>query len=56
MPLWLPEDGGSAVGVKVKPDGILSLDIDNLPTLAFVVKETKPEVAQGFDEDDVYAT
>ena len=56
VPLWLPEDRGSAVGVKVKPDGILSLDIDNLPTLAFVVKETKPEVAQGFDEDDVYAT
>ena len=51
MPLWLPENGGSAVGVKVKPGGLLSLESVLLPTLVFVVKETKPEVT---NTEDVY--
>ena len=56
-PLWIPEGEGAAVGVVVKPDGMLTLaGEDRYPTLAFLVKETKPEVAKGLDTDDLCVT
>ena len=45
MPLWLVGDETPAVGLGMKPDGLLVLEQGSdepWPALVFVIKETKP--------------
>ena len=50
MPLWRAGDSHNAVGLAVRPDGMLVLERgeedSGIPALAFLVKETNPDAVQ----------
>ena len=51
MPLWREGPQDNAVGVAVRPDGMITLEAKNQPVLAFLIKETKQPGSEDAEGD-----
>ena len=51
VPLWREGPQDNAVGVAVRPDGMITLEAKNQPVLAFLIKETKQPGSEDAEGD-----